>query len=286
MIALWLVIGLIIATVSVAALGAGFSVLGIAALFSGAALAAGAMAIALEFAKFVLSAYLHQRWNKLNVVFKYYISFAIIVLSLITSMGIFGFLSGAYQSASNVLETENIKLNALKEKQNRLSAEIVRLNSSIDEIPVSRVSKRIQARAELEPAIAEINKQVLSIDGLKTQSNLKILEVKEKVGPLIYIARSLNQDIDTVVKYLIFLFVFVFDPLAICLVVATSEALESRRRENAGASYSLAMAQPQGTKAAMEKSPAADSKAAVPETGESSDVIQMRFVDPNDKNAV
>ena len=218
------------ATVSVATLGAGFSVLGISALFSGAALAAGAMAISLEFAKFVLSAYLHQRWQKLNVIFKYYLSFSILALSLITSMGIFGFLSGAYQSATNVLETENIKLNALKEKQRRVTAEIARLNQSVDEIPVNRVSKRIQLRSEIEPAIAEYNKQILNMDALIAQSDIKILQVKEKVGPLIYIAKTFNKDIDTVVKYLILLFVFVFDPLAICLVIATSEALESRRR--------------------------------------------------------
>ena len=264
MISLWLLIGLIIATVSVSSLGAWFSVLGIAALFSGAALASAAMAVSLEFAKFVLAAYLHQRWQKLNSIYKYYLSFSIVVLSLITSMGIFGFLSGAYQSATNVLNAENIKLDALKERQLRLTTEAARLTRSIDEIPANRVSKRIQIRAEIEPQVSDINKQVLGIDGLIAESNIKILAVKEKVGPLIYISKMFNMDIDDVVKYLILLFVFVFDPLAICLVIATSESLESRRHEK-------------------KRMPNSDTSKSDEDTD--SDIIQMRFVD-QDKNVV
>ena len=265
MISLWLLIGLIIATLAVSTLGAAFSVLGVAALFSGAALATGAMAVSLEFAKFVLSAYLHQRWQKLNRIYKYYLSFSIVVLSLITSMGIFGFLSAAYQSATNVLETENIKLGALKERQSRLTTETARLTKSVDEIPANRVSKRIQIRAEIEPQISDINKQVLGIDGQIAESNIKILAVKEKVGPLIYISKMFNIDIDTVVKYLILLFIFVFDPLAICLVIATSESLESRRHDKI-------------------KMPSSASNSP-PDENADSDIIQMRFVD-QDKNVV
>ena len=185
-------------------------------------------------------------------------------LSLITSMGIFGFLSGAYQSATNVLNAENIKLDALKERQLRLTTEAARLTRSIDEIPANRVSKRIQIRAEIEPQVSDINKQVLGIDGLIAESNIKILAVKEKVGPLIYISKMFNMDIDTVVKYLILLFVFVFDPLAICLVIATSESLESRRYEK-------------------KKTPNSDN--LKPNEDMDSDIIQMRFVD-QDKNVV
>ena len=106
MIALWCVIGLIVATISVSTLGAAFSVVGLAALFSGAAKAVMAMAGSLELAKFVLAAYLHQRWSELNAIFKYYLVAAIIILSAITSLGVFGFLSDAYQSATVALEIQ------------------------------------------------------------------------------------------------------------------------------------------------------------------------------------
>ena len=100
------------------------------------------------------------------------------------------------------------------------------------------------------------------------QADLKILEVKQKVGPLIYIARAFNMDLDTVVKYLILVFVVVFDPLAICLVIATSDSFETRKRKS--------------LEEGAEDSPVADSTRSTP----SEEVIQMRFTDEPDQDAV
>ncbi len=232
MVSLWITIGLVIATLCVSTLGAAFSVLGLGALFSGAVLAVWGMAASLELAKFVLAAYIHQRWLELNIVFKSYLVFAIVVLSVITSMGIFGFLSDAYQSASSAIDVENIKFDTQKTQQNNNKAEIARLNRSIDEIPVSRISKRIKARSEIEPVINELNKKNEIIDQEISVLNLRMLEIKKKVGPLIYIARVFSMDIDSVVKYLILVLVSVFDPLAICLVISMSQAIQSRSRKN------------------------------------------------------
>lgn len=230
MIAIWVIIGLIISAACVSALGAAFSVVGLGALFSGAMIAVWAMAGSLEFAKFVLAAYLHQRWRHLNLVFRSYLVFAVVVLSLITSMGIFGFLSDAYQSSSHEIEEVNIKIANLRSQQKLNEAEIARLNKAIDEIPDSRVSKKIKARAEAEPRISALTKESEEIDRKIGVSNLELHEIKKKIGPLVYIARATNKDIDTIVTYLILVFVSVFDPLAICLVIATSEAMEARRR--------------------------------------------------------
>lgn len=269
MISMWMISGLILAAVGVSVLGAGFSVVGLGALFSGATIAVAAMAIALEFAKFVLAAYLHQRWYHLKVVFKYYLTTAIVVLSVITSMGIFGFLSDAYQSATVQLEAETIKLTALNSEKARIQSEISRLNKSVDEIPASRITKRLQVRAEIEPAIANLIKQTDGVEGRITAANLQIVDIKKRIGPLVYIAKAFNQDIDTIVKYLILVFIFVFDPLAICLVIASSDALRTR---------SLAQAQSTSLKGAQTPMPAAPP--SVPTKVANSDqVIEMRFVD-------
>ncbi|WP_413291331.1 hypothetical protein [Bdellovibrio sp. HCB337] len=270
---LWVVIGLILATVSVSTLGAAFSVVGLAALFSGAVVAVMAMAASLELAKFVLAAYLHQRWTQLGTIFKYYLVLAIVILSTITSLGIFGFLSDAYQSATAALETEAVKLESLKTQQNSARAEIARLNKSVEEIPVSRVTKRMELRKEIEPEIATLTKQIESLEQQVTQSNLHTLELKKKVGPLVYIAKVFKMDIDTVVKYLILLLVCVFDPLAICLVIATSGALDTRRPERQQA----------------QEAPAADSSAqnmATHPHGGGDEILQMRFVGDKDTNDV
>lgn len=269
MIPLWCVLGLIAATLSVSALGATFSVVGLAELFSGAALAVSAMAASLELAKFVLAAYLHQRWTELNIIFRTYLVSAIIILSAITSLGIFGFLSNAYQSASADLEAESVKSESLKAQQAHNLAEITRLTRSIDEIPANRISKRIEIRREIEPAIAALTKQTEQLEKLMTQSNLRTLELKNKVGPLIYIAKAFKIDIDTVVKYLILLLVSVFDPLAICLVIATSGALETRRRRALS---------PEISTAAMPPPFPPPSKVSTDE------VIQMRFADDKDQS--
>ncbi len=230
MISLWITIGLIIAATSVSTLGAYFSIVGIGALFSGALIAVCLMAGALEFAKFVLAAYLHQTWKKINLVFKVYMTFAIVVLSFITSIGIYGFLSDAYQSTSLVLEAETVKLENFKKQSELATSEIDRLQYSIEEIPENRVTKRLEARKAVEPRILELNKKVEDNEKEVTSANLKILDVKKKVGPLIYIAKALNVSIDQTVKYLILIFVLVFDPLAICLVIASTFALDTRRR--------------------------------------------------------
>lgn len=231
MISLWITIGLIISAASVATLGAYFSIMGLGALFSGAVLAVCVMAGSLEFAKFTLAAYLHQVWNNLNKLYRAYLVFSVVVLSVITSMGIFGFLSESYQSASTVLEAETIKLESVQNQQKSITAEIARLTGLIDEIPENRVSRRMKMRAEVEPMIKELNKKFESGAAVLASANLKILDVKKKVGPLIYIARMFNMNIDAVVKYLILILVSVFDPLAICLVIASTHAIESRRHK-------------------------------------------------------
>ena len=244
-VSLWITVGLVLASTAVASLGAYFSIHGLGLLFSGAVVAVWAMAGSLEFAKFVLAAYLHQTWKQQNVVFKSYLSFAIVVLSIITSVGIYGFLSDAYTSASAVLESETVKLEGLQAQQKTITAEMNRLNAMVDEIPANRITRRLKMRAEIEPAVSELQKKYVATERLLTESNLKVIEVKKKVGPLIYIARNLNMNIDRVVSYLILIFVLVFDPLAICLVIAATHAIASRsstniRRANARAAAEAA----------------------------------------------
>lgn len=230
MVQLWVIVGLAISAAAVSTLGATFSILGVGKLFSGAMVAVWLMAGALEIAKFVVAAYLHQTWARIGLVFKSYLITCVVVLSLITSMGIFGFLSDAYSSSSAVLESENVKLQRLQNEQGLANAEVARITRSVDEIPDQRISKKLKTRAEVEPAIRELKAKVTRIENEIADAKIRIIEVKQKVGPLIYISKAFSMDIDTVVKYLILVFVSVFDPLAICLVIALSDSLIRRGR--------------------------------------------------------
>lgn len=228
MVQLWVIIGLAISALAVSALGATFSVLGMGKLFSGAVLAVWLMSGALEIAKFTVAAYLHQTWSNIGFVFRTYLISSVFILSTITTMGIFGFLSDAYNASSGTLETENIRLQRLQNEQSQANAEIARINRSIDEIPNERITKKLKARAEAEPAIKDLNSKIDRIESQIADAKIKVIEVKQKVGPLIYISKAFSMDIDTVVKYLILVLVSVFDPLAICLVIAFSDAVLKR----------------------------------------------------------
>lgn len=229
MIQLWVIIGLAISATAVSILGATFSILGLAKLFSGAVIAVSLMAAALELSKFVVAAYLHQTWQRISFLFKVYLVTSVAILSVITSMGVFGFLSDAYSSSTAILESETIKLQKLQNEQAQANTEVDRLSRSVDEIPEERISKKLKARAETEPVIRGLKTKIGQIEAEIANAKIKIIEVKQKVGPLIYISKAFNIDIDTVVKYLILIFVSVFDPLAICLVIAFSDAIKKRK---------------------------------------------------------
>lgn len=232
MVQLWVIIGLAISAAAVSVLGATFSVLGMGKLFSGAILAVWLMSGALELAKFTVAAYLHQTWNNIGLLFRTYMISSVIILSLITSMGIFGFLSDAYNASSAILESENIRLQRLQNEQSQAQAEITRINHTIDEIPSERITKKMKARSDAELAIRGLTNKISTIETQISDTKIKIIDVKQKVGPLLYISKAFNMDIDTVVKYLILVLVSVFDPLAICLVVAFSDAVVKRSAYN------------------------------------------------------
>lgn len=262
---------LALAAASVSILGAAFSVGGLMKLFSGAATPVAMMASALEFSKLVSAAFLHRTWSKLNVLYRAYLLIAVIVLSAITSMGIFGFLSDAYQSSSKDLAADAIKIDALKAEQTRNLNEIVRLNHNIDEIPADRISRKLKARKQAEPMIEELTRKSDQIAKEIERASLRNLDVKSKVGPLIYIARVFNQDIDTIVKWLILVFVSVFDPLAICLVIATSEALRLKAQGHLSA--------PALAELTIQTTPEPTAEVAINQPLTQEPPVKMRFVD-------
>jgi cell division protein FtsB len=270
----WVLIGLIVSAFSVSLIGAGFSILGIKALFTGAWLAVSVMAAALELAKFVIAAFLHQAWSRLNFFMKTYLTLAVVLLSLITSLGIFGFLSDAYQESSSVLEAETVKIASLRNDRIRLEDEIYRLNAQVDEIPETRISQKLRKRAQLEPQINQLNSRLESTVANITKSELLILDVKRKVGPLIYIAKAFNKDIDVIVKYLILAFVLVFDPLAICMVLAVSFTVDTNKKaKRVGTTESA-----QAPFTPSEQTADAGQASTTTEQDPSS-IVKMRFVD-------
>lgn len=209
----------------IAITGAYFSVFGLAQLFSGAAIEIVVMASTLEFAKFVTSGFLYRYWGHIHSFLRVYLAITVVTLMGITSMGIFGFLSNAYQRSSFELRTQNLKLAALQEDDKRIHTQIAEFRRFVDEIPANRISRKYEFQKIYDPQIRRLqlnsNKIQEQINALKMQT----LTTQTKIGPIIYAAEAIGADPDTVVKYLIFVFVAVFDPLAVSLILCWNLAI-------------------------------------------------------------
>lgn len=221
-----ILLGFTAGTVSI--VGAAFSISGLARLFSGAPLAVMIMAGALEFAKMVSASFLHSNWHRLHLIMRIYLSIAVGILMSITSLGIFGYLSYAYQRTSSDLKETMVNLESMAIQDRKVQEEINRLQAEVDQIPTSRVTKRLEVQREIDPRLEQLKKQSMDLQMKIREANLKKLSYQVEIGPVVYVAQIINKDMDSVANWLIALFVFVFDPLAVCLVLATSFAIKNR----------------------------------------------------------
>lgn len=245
----------------VAGCAAYFSVWGLSQLFAGASTAVIIMATGLEAAKVAGTTALHRYWSKLAVTLRAYMVIAVMVLMLITSAGIYGFLSNAYQKTANKLEIHEGEVGVLIGKKSLFEKSVSdnekiidTKNKRIDQLTNLRNNQETRldsaktnrakdkARADIALATDEIQKLSKDIDDLNTKNsvlndsiskyNTRVLElnagsdIAAEVGPLKYISELTGVPMAKVVNYLIILFIFVFDPLAIALVLMTNRIFE------------------------------------------------------------
>jgi hypothetical protein len=245
-----------IVALSLAGCAAFFSIVGLSKLFAGAAVAVIVMASTLEASKLVIASFLYRFWATVNKTLRFYLLIAITIIALITSIGIYGFLSGAYQTTKSKydltqtqtdslstqklyfeasantfktqLESKNIQLTNLTSIRNSQELRATQLvTSNRSSRSADRSAKETDASIKtLNKDIDELNKKVIaySDSASKTQVSITQLglknEISSELGSLAYISRVLNVDMDSVVNVLILLFIIVFDPLAICMVLA------------------------------------------------------------------
>ena len=207
-----------------------FSVFGLSKLFAGAELSVIIMAGSLEFGKLVAASFLYRYWDKINFLQKFYMSLATVILIAITSAGIFGFLSNAYQGATVEFEKQSTTLMFKEERLTQLQEDKFYLKSeleqAISELPENYRTAKKKLREDYQPQISEINQKMLNLKGEIGNLKTALVETGVDVGPAIYLARTFNTDIDTVVKFFIFILIFVFDPMAVMFIISYNVALE------------------------------------------------------------
>ena len=256
---------------SVSASAAFYSISGLSKLFAGAAFAVIIMAASLEIAKLVIASLLYQYRKNLPKLLKYYLSIACIILILITSMGIYGFLSAAYQEtaakAGNIdaqialVETkrDNVKeqLIVYNEEKSSINGAVADLRKGLSNnviqykdretgeiITTTSSNTRRALEKQLDQAIerqTQINTKVDELNEKVFQYETEIVEIKtsdavsSELGPLKYLSGLTGTPMDKIINWLLLTIIFVFDPLAIALVVAANFAFEQIRpktREN------------------------------------------------------
>ena len=219
----------------VAGSAAYYSVFGLSKLFAGATFAVVVMAGSLEFAKLVSASFLYRYWKTVNKWLKIYMTVGVITLVGVTSAGIFGFLSNAYQGATIEFEKQSTtllykedRLSQLQEDKQYLKEE---LEQSVKALPDNYPTAKRKLREEYNPKVLEINKQMLDIKQEIGDLKVSLIETGVDVGPAIYLARTFGTDIDTVVKFFIFILIFVFDPMAVSLVLAYNKILVEKLKD-------------------------------------------------------
>ena len=222
-----------LAAFAIAGSAAFFSVFGLSKLFAGATSAVVVMAGSLEFGKLISASFLYRYWDKVNKALRTYLLVGIITLVGITSAGIFGFLSNAYQGATIEFEKESTKLIYKEDRLDQLEEDKVYLKEelelAISELPDNYITAKRNLREEYNPKVLEVNDQILQIKAEIGDLKTALIETGVDVGPAIYLARAFGTDVDTVVKFFIFLLIFVFDPMAVVLVICYNVVLIDRQ---------------------------------------------------------
>ena len=238
-----------LSAISISVIAAGYSIIGLATLFAGAVIPIILMGSALEVGKLVAASCLYHNWNSdVPRLLKAYLFSAIIILIFITSMGIFGFLSKAHLDQVKPTSSNNIKIelldNQIKSQQliiDRSQKTLTLLDKAlevyIDKEFVTRGlkerKKQEPERLELNTAIKEASNEIAKLSEEKGVLSLEQNKIEAEVGPIKYIAELVygnteRNTIDDAVRWLIIVFIFVFDPLAVLLLIAANYSFQNR----------------------------------------------------------
>jgi hypothetical protein len=236
---------------AISTVAAYYSIVGLTAIFAAEKLAIAVMAVTLEIGKLICASWTFTNWKSCPVIMRSYFILAVVVLMLITSLGIFGFLSRAHitQSSPTALISERIERIDLKIDQRQ--TQIKRYQGRLDTldqalqryIELGAISKGLAKIGAMDNETSLLKTKVEGLEneidglsdekyGLKTELNLAEVEV----GPIRYVASMLYDDVsesqlEEAVRWIIILLIFVFDPLAVVLVIAANISLRDYRRE-------------------------------------------------------
>jgi len=231
----------------IAGCAAFFSVTGLGVLFSGAATSVMVMAGALEFAKLVAATYLKQKWEEIKGFNKWYLVSAVALLMIITSAGIFGYLSNAFQQQNLKLQQVDREIAVYSTKITTNDAQITQLNTQLGQLSSTQNtildkgkvnSRLLRSIDSKDRQVATINKKIGTLQDQNAKNNDEInkikianLDLEKEVGGFRFVAEAFGMELKNVVKFFIFLIVIVFDPLAVALIIAFNGLIDVKKKK-------------------------------------------------------
>lgn len=241
----------LVVAIAISAVAAFYSIAGLVAIFSAAAIPIIIMGVVLEIGKLVTASWLYHNWKTVPFLLRTYLTSAVVVLMVITSMGIFGFLSKAHldQTISvgdNTVIIERLEQKIAREQRNITDAEkvIAQLDQAVqvlmdydrirgDDGAIAVRQSQREERTQLESIIDESQDTIDELEGQKLELSKEQIALEAEVGPIKYIAELVYEDgqsnLDEAVRGVILLLVFVFDPLAVLLLIAANMSFSQLR---------------------------------------------------------
>ena len=235
---------------TISAVAAYYSIIGLIAIFSAAVIPIAVMGVVLEAGKLITASWLYQNWKTVPKLLKGYLSFAVVVLMFITSMGIFGFLSKAHIEQTTIASDNSLDIQLIESKIERKYTEIERAEKQLNLLDnaleryteLGAITKGLTARKEQEPernelfqTISTASSDIATLGDERTILLREQVTIEAEVGPIRYIAEliygeSTKKVLEDAVRAVIILLVLVFDPLAVLLLIAANMSFRDIKR--------------------------------------------------------
>lgn len=217
-------------TLAIAGTAAYFSIYGLAAIFASAFLSVVIMGIVLESGKLVAVSFLYQYWERIHFVLKTYLIAAIFALMVITSAGIFGYLTAAYQKDSIPLEEINETITLYQEQLAYNKGEVEKIDEDISRVSSNYITKRMELIDKYAPKKAKHETKIDQLTEDIQELKLKKIHTESHIGPIMYVGEMFDITPTEAIKYMVFLIMFVFDPLAIGLTLGINVIIKGKRK--------------------------------------------------------
>jgi len=236
-----------ISAIVIAGCAAYFSITGLGILFAGASVSVMVMAGSLEYAKLVTATYLKQKWDTIKGFNKWYLTISVIILMVITSAGIFGYLSNAFQQQNikldqvareiqvwqNKIEYSNQQITTLQNQSKDLTSTQNTLitKGNVNNRLLRSVDNRDRQSTSISKKINTLQDSIVAYNGHINDIKNNNIAIEREVGGFRFVAEAFGMTLNNVVKFFIFLIVIVFDPLAIALVIAFNQLVMVKKEE-------------------------------------------------------